>query len=113
MAEEIRLLIADILKQDGYCVVVPVDSYVALEQALDGAYDLIILDDQMPLIDGRAFIETLEAYGARPSILFLSNSHDNWDPQAICGLGVKDLILKPFRVDHLRESVRRILSGSD
>ena len=46
--EEIRLLIADILKQSGYEVAVPVDSYVALELAQNTAYDLVTLDECMP-----------------------------------------------------------------
>ena len=66
----------------------------------------------MPLLNGRAFIQALKECGALPSILFLSNSLDDWDPRAICGLGVKDLIRKPFQVDRLRASVRRLLSAA-
>ena len=107
--EDMRFFIADILKQNGYEVTTPVDSYVGLELAQSQAYDLIALDDRMPLLDGESFVQVLRESTVEIPIILLCDGLDGAPPLHLQELGVREFIRKPFQVDRLLEAVRRIL----
>ncbi len=110
--EEMRLLIADILKQNGYEVAVPVDSYVALELAQNTAYDLVTLDECMPLLDGEAFARALKESDTHIPILLLCDILNDLPPTHLQELGIRAFIHKPFQVDQLLECIKKILPAS-
>ena len=104
--EDVQQLIADVLKGAEYRVTVPVDSYVALERALDDTYGLITLDTQMPLLNGEAFARTLRAHRVHTPILLVADSLDDRQLEA---LDVVDIVTKPVRIDRLVQTVRKHL----
>ena len=110
--EEMRLFMADILKENGYLVTTPVDSYVALEMAENNAYDLIALDEKSPLMDGKAFAQVLRETHSQTPILLLTDALNDQDLESFGELGIQGVILKPFQVDHLLHHVRRILPAA-
>ena len=106
---DIQQFVAEALKDAGYQVTVPVDSYVALELALDRPYGLITLDIQMPLLDGEGFIRTLRAHGVHTPILLLADSLGDRQRRQFETLGGVDFVVKPFRAEHLVQAVHRHL----
>ena len=107
--EETRHLIDTILRETGYEVATPVDTYAALELALDNGYDLIVLGVRMPLMDGEAFVRAAREDDVRTPALMLYDAIRDVEPDIPEGLGVVGAVPKPFQVDHLLERIDRAL----
>jgi DNA-binding NtrC family response regulator len=86
-------------------------SALAIVQARDQPFDLVLTDLCMPDIDGRQVSETLARY--RPSVAVLCMSAD---PDAVPPIGLTDIpvrvMLKPFTADDLYHAVRDAISHS-
>ncbi len=120
-----RILIADddssvlqvletVLSGDGYDVVRAEDGTTALELARRDGFDLIMLDVQMPKLDGLEAARQLrrEAGLADVPIVILTARTADRDIEAAFAEGVTDYITKPFAVAQLRARVRSWLSRS-
>jgi CheY-like chemotaxis protein len=124
LAEKRRILIADdrassrellrlVLDRAGYDVIEAEDGVEALEQARVGNPDLILLDLQMPRLDGYGTIAELrreERFRALP-ILALTASAMRGDREKIMAAGFTDYLSKPAGPELLRETVARLLNG--
>ena len=95
--DEIELLKAHILflEKKGYEVDTVTNGYDALEQCAQTAYDLILLDENMPGING---LETLarikEILPAVPVVMVTKSEEENIMDQAI-GSKIADYLIKP------------------
>ncbi len=95
--DEIELLKAHILflEKKGYEVDTVTNGYDALEQCAQTAYDLILLDENMPGING---LETLarikEVLPAVPVVMVTKSEEENIMDQAI-GSKIADYLIKP------------------
>lgn len=93
------------LRDDRYDVDVAHSGDVGLSKAQKSAYDVLILDINLPIMDGLEVCSALRSQGKTTPILFLSsNSSDN---DKILGLnhGADDYMTKPF--NH-RELIARV-----
>jgi len=120
-----RILIADddrsvlqvletVLSGDGYEVVKAEDGAAALELARRDGFDLIMLDVQMPKLDGLEAARRLrqEPRLADVPIVILTARSSDKDIEAAFAEGVTDYITKPFAVAQMRARVRSWLSRS-
>jgi len=120
-----RILIADddrsvlqvletVLSGDGYEVVRAEDGETALELARHDGFDLILLDVQMPKLDGLEAARQLrrEPRLADVPIVILTARTSDKDIEAAFAEGVTDYITKPFAVAQMRARVRSWLSRS-
>jgi len=105
-------LIADVLRDEGLEVLSLLDSRRALEQAMQGGFDLVVCDLKMPELDGRRFYESLVDAGSplQRRIIFVTG--DTLTRHALSFLQEHRLpyLAKPFRVEELRCAVGRILN---
>jgi DNA-binding response OmpR family regulator len=99
-------LCRSLLAQEAHLVVYAPDGKRALEALNAGAIDLIILDLEMPVMDGRSFFYALAALPERPPVLILS-AYDA--PGARRELGAEGALSKPFDVDALLAEVTYLL----
>jgi CheY-like chemotaxis protein len=120
-----RILVADddrtilqvleaVLSGDGYQVVTVEDGESALELARSDGFDLIMLDVQMPRLDGLATARQLRREPKLvdvPIVMLTARTADK-DIEAAFADGVTDYITKPFAVAQLRARVRSWLSRS-
>ena len=120
-----RILIADddrailqvletVLSGDGYQVVSVGDGAEAVARAKSDAFDLIILDVQMPTLDGLGAARQLrreESLAHVPIVMLTGRSADR-DIEAAFAEGVTDYITKPFAVAQMRARVRSWLARS-
>lgn len=85
----------------------------ALDYALMGEYDALVLDIMMPGMDGVEVLKRLRAQGIRTPALFLTARTEVY--QRIEGLdaGADDYLPKPFSVDELLARVRAMLRRKD
>jgi CheY-like chemotaxis protein len=120
-----RILVADddravlqvletVLSGDGYQVITAEDGEAALALARKDTFDLILLDVQMPRLDGLATARQLrtEPKLADVPIVMLTARTADRDIEAAFAEGVTDYITKPFAVAQMRARVRSWLARS-
>ncbi|WP_155801531.1 response regulator [Magnetospirillum molischianum] len=99
-----RTVAADLLERSGHSVVTAVDGPSAIAVARDGRFDLILLDMQMPGMDGIEAAEVIRACpgaaGTVPIVLFTATPVASDEPRWRRA-GIQGCLSKPFRIDRL------------
>jgi two-component system KDP operon response regulator KdpE len=106
--EHIRRAVGRALAGRGYAVELASDGEQALVAATALDPDLVMLDLNMPVLDGLSVTRELRKRSAVP-ILVLSVREDAQDKVAALDLGADDYLTKPFSVDELMARVRALL----
>ena len=108
-----RELLRTVLERAGYAVIEAEDGEEALVQARNGQPSLILLDLQMPRLDGYAVLEQLrkDERLRRIPVLALTASAMRGDRERILAAGFTDYLAKPAGPELLRETVARLLDG--
>lgn len=107
--ESIADLEQDYLTISGYEVEVERDGEEGLKKAMDGDYDLFILDLMLPGRDGFDICKRIREKKNTP-ILMVSARKDDIDKIRGLGLGADDYITKPFSPSELVARVKAHLS---
>ena len=103
---------AGFLRGEGYEVTAAADGQEALELLASGpAFDLILLDMLMPVLDGWHFLEALRRLVPPRSIPILIATGSNLTRQWAEGHGCAGFLRKPIETDALLVEVRRCLGG--
>ena len=97
------------LKRAGFTVVIAGDGEAALRRVADSAPDLIVLDVQMPKLDGREVCRRLRAAGNRTPIIMLTQYADPTDTVMSLEEGADDYINKPYHVHELIARIHAVL----
>ena len=97
---------------EGYETEVAVDGIDALTRAEAYAPDLIVLDIQMPRMDGLTAARRLRASGSTTPILMLTARDTVGDRVTGLDAGADDYLVKPFELDELFARVRALLRRS-
>ncbi|MGD1899659.1 MAG: response regulator [Phormidesmis sp.] len=108
--KSIRLTVSQALASQGYEVATATDGKTALEKIETSDIDLLLLDIQMPGMDG---IEVLQAAKTqRPALkVVMISAHGSVDNAVeAMKLGAIDYLQKPFTPSELRELVERVLN---
>jgi two-component system KDP operon response regulator KdpE len=104
----IRRAVGRALTARGYEVQLATDGEEALAQAAAFQPDLVVLDLNLPALDGLSVCRQLRAWSPVP-ILVLSVREDEADKVAALDLGADDYLTKPFGIDELLARVRALL----
>jgi two-component system OmpR family response regulator len=108
----VRELLADALKLAGFETLAAPDAMVAQTMLRTIKPDLLIVDINMPLMDGFEFIERIRGNGDNTPALMLSARGDRADITRGLSLGADDYVTKPFGLEELVLRVRAILRRS-
>lgn len=100
--------IADGLRDQGIGADVAYDGAIAIEKALMTAYDVIVLDRDLPRVHGDAVCTTLAAAPSPASILLLTAASTVSDRVDGLNLGADDYLTKPFAFAELVARVRAL-----
>ncbi|NLX08573.1 MAG: response regulator [Chloroflexi bacterium] len=102
-----RELVADILVSLGYIALAAENGQIALDLVLADPPDLVILDVNMPVLDGFAVCQAIKTnpFTAKVPVIMLTAQVDVDSRVMGLGLGADDYLSKPF---HPRELVARI-----
>ncbi|WP_455350972.1 response regulator transcription factor [Streptomyces sp. SYSU K217416] len=97
---------------EGYGTEVAVDGLDALEKAAAHEPDLIVLDIQMPRMDGLTAARRLRAAGSTTPVLMLTARDTVGDRVSGLDAGADDYLVKPFELDELFARIRALLRRS-
>ncbi len=119
VVEDVELnqrLLAAILRRAGASVELADDGRAGLDKALEAerrgaAFDLVLMDMQMPVMDGYAATRALRAAGYTRPIIALTAHAMSTDRDLCLQAGCNDYATKPIQRAHLLATCRRLLAG--
>ena len=97
------------LKEASFTVDLAQNGNDGLHTALEGEYDLVILDVMLPGLDGWDVLRSLRRQGRSVPVLFLTAKDQVEDRIKGLELGADDYLVKPFSFAELLARVRTIL----
>jgi two-component system response regulator QseB len=100
-------LIAELLYPD-FHVELAIDGHTGLHQGLTGAWDAMIIDRGLPLLDGLELIRALRAKNVTVPVLILTALGSVTDTVAGLDAGANDYLAKPFDTDELAARIRAL-----
>lgn len=101
-------LFADALESDGHEVVVERDGLRGRDRALGDRFDIVILDIQMPGLDGYAVCRELRAAGVNGPIVAVTSAAMPEQVGDGLAAGFDEYLTKPISPSALRAAVRRM-----
>lgn len=108
----VRELLKDALKLAGFDTHVANDGMSALTALRSFTPDIMIIDINMPLMDGFELVERLRKNGNDVPVLMLSARADRVDVTRGLTLGADDYVVKPFGLEELVLRLKAILRRS-
>jgi len=118
--EKLRILLAEdktinqkviklMLSSLGHELQIACNGQVALDQFEPGKFDLILMDIQMPIMDGiTATLKLKEKYGNLPPIVGLSANAFEGDREKYMALGMDEYLTKPIKKEDLEELICKL-----
>lgn len=105
----IRNGLVDVFTYHGYDVSHAVDGPGGLQMALDGGFDLVLLDVMLPGIDGFEICQRVRERRPDVAVIMLTAKTDDADIVHGLSLGADDYVSKPFSVTQLIMRVQAVL----
>ncbi len=120
MANELILVVDDgqenrdfvvdyVLRPNGFRAAVARDGQEGFEKAISESPDLILLDFQMPRMDGGQVLEALRERQCYIPVILMTFHGSEDVAVKVFRLGVRDYVPKPFSVDEMLEAIDRAL----
>ena len=111
--DSMRALVARAIAIDGHDIVTAQDGAEALEILIpeDGAFDLLLTDIQMPVMDGIVLALTAARDFPDLTILLMTGFADQRERASGLNAIVHDVVTKPFSVADIRTAVADALSA--
>ena len=107
---QMRRLIRMILERDGHQVIEAADGLDAIDLIEANRFDLMILDLDMPRLDGLGVLEELRSRiltASVPVIVLTARTEDSEVP--VLDLGAQDFLTKPVQPQSLQARVRAVM----
>ena len=98
-----------VLQREGYTLQIAHDGQVGYELAIEGDFDLLILDWMMPGLSGLEICQRLRAHHLTTPVLFLTAKDTLDDRVEGLDAGADDYLVKPFELRELLARVRALL----
>jgi DNA-binding response OmpR family regulator len=108
-AEIVRALKEYMLVPLGYQVISAADGRSGLKLAISRQPDLIMLDMQLPFMDGLEVLKALRQDGCQAPVIFMTMHGSESIAVEVFRLGVRDYLAKPFTIEEVQQAVDRAL----
>ena len=102
---DLRLIITDVLREEGYVVLNASNGLEGLKKVKEEKPDIIVADVMMPQMDGFKMAKEIRKLNSKVPILFLTAKSSIEDLEEGFEVGANDYLKKPFE---LRELIVRI-----
>ena len=105
----LSLTLSDLLTNEGYEVEAAMDGQTGLDRAVNGAFDLVVLDLMLPRMNGLDVCRELRHKGKDVAILMLTAKSQLTDRVVGLKLGADDYLTKPFEPPELLARIEALL----
>ena len=110
-----RHVLSNVVRKAGWTPLQARDGVEALEMLTASAKppDLVLLDIEMPRMDGYEFLSTIRgqhAFATLPVVMLTSRGGEKHREKAI-GLGASGYVVKPFQEEALLETINTLVRG--
>ncbi|MGZ5278714.1 MAG: response regulator [Pseudobdellovibrionaceae bacterium] len=107
-SEDNQILLKRFITMEGACVDLANNGLQGVEQALSGDHDVVLMDIQMPELDGYDAISRLRGQGFKKPIIALTAHGMIEDRQRCLQVGSDDHVAKPVNRAHLINRIREV-----
>jgi len=107
----IRVPLVEALEAAGFRVSPVRDGFAALNEVRRTAPDVVVLDLNLPLLDGQEFLDAWRTVAPSLNVPILVLSASSELPPLLASLGVQNHIVKPFDIDVVVAAVGRLAAG--
>ena len=97
-----QILIRRLLEKMGYTITIAEDGIIAVQKGLADSFDIIIMDMQMPNMNGYEAAMKLRGAGIATPIVALTANAMKGDKEKCLDAGCSDYLAKPIGKDDLR-----------
>jgi signal transduction histidine kinase/CheY-like chemotaxis protein len=109
--EHLRSLIEIYARELGLESKTVTNGFEAVEAAMGGDFDILLLDMEMPVMDGFEAARVLRERGYRKPIVALTAHYQDADTEHALREGCTDVLSKPVTIQRLREVLEPLLAG--
>jgi class 3 adenylate cyclase/DNA-binding response OmpR family regulator len=118
---EIRVLVVDdnrdmrefvaeyVLEPHGFEAILAVDGAEGIRKVLRGGVDLVLLDLEMPKMNGFEVIDALRARQSDVPVILMTSHGSEAIAADVFRKGVRDYVIKPFAIDQMLGAIERSL----
>ena len=106
----VRKVASRIVRDLGFTVTEAAEGAEALRMCRESMPDAVILDWNMPVMNGLEFLKSLRATpgGSEPKVIFCTTMNDLDHISQALSLGADEYIMKPFDADILNEKLEAV-----
>jgi len=108
---DMQFILANILKEKGYETIIAGDGRGALKEVKKGAVNLVLLDINLPGMNGIKVLEKIKDIDKDLSVIMLTGSGDIKDSVRAMKLGATDYLTKPFETEELVLTIKKALQA--
>lgn len=106
---DLTLIVTDILKAQGFEVIIAANGVDGLEKFKSGGADIVVADVMMPLMDGFSMAKEIRELSPSIPLLFLTAKSAIDDVEKGFEIGANDYLKKPFELRELIVRIRALL----
>ena len=110
---DLRMLVAERLGMEGYCVTEAARVKEAVKMLAQADYDLMLLDVRLPDGTGLDVLKFMKESGKSMPVIMLTGTTGLDIAVESVRLGACDYVSKPAKIAYLLNSIREILTGED
>ncbi|MBT0571736.1 response regulator [Curvibacter sp. CHRR-16] len=103
--QDIAQVLSEYMAHNGYDVDMVYDGQDALDKIAVERYDIVLLDQMLPTVDGTVVLKNLQKFRSSTGIIMITARVEEIDRLLALELGADDYICKPFS---LREVLARV-----
>ena len=106
---QMRHLLGAIFTQQGYNVKTAQSGKEALETIYDNEFDILVLNHDLPIINGIQLTSWLEDNNIHTPIVMMGSALEATEQRTNRFPAVKSVLNRPFKVQELTESVKAVI----
>jgi two-component system response regulator AtoC len=110
---EIRSLLSDLLKEEGYAVKLAKSGAEAIAAVVKDAPDLVMMDVKLPDQDGLAVLRQLKRDHSELEVIVMTAFGGSSTAIKAMEHGAYDYVTKPFEIDDLLATLKRVFEHAD
>ncbi len=111
--EQLSRAVAAVLSHGGYQVDIASNGEIAVDYASRNAYDCMVFDIMMPVMDGIEAMEKIRESGDSTPVILLTAKAEVEDRIAGLDAGADDYLTKPFSMGELSARIRSVIRRRD